>query len=150
MTADNRLARRALRRRFDQMGPASLYAVPPGGWINAIRDALGMPATALARRMGVSQPAVFALEGTERKGTARLDTLRRAAEALDCTLVYAFIPHGDLDDVVRRQAGRLVDADLARVRRTMALEDQEADHSDEAREELIDRVAASRGLWSRQ
>jgi predicted DNA-binding mobile mystery protein A len=142
-------ARRALDRRFSDFGPADAWTPPQAGWVRAIRDALGMSAAALADRMGVKEPAVFALERTERQGTARLDTLRRAAEALDCTFVYAMIPNQDLESNVRRQAGRIVDAELERARHTMALEDQEADLSDESRERMVDRVASTRGLWSK-
>lgn len=142
-------ARRALNARFEALGPASKWFTPRSGWVRAIRDALGMPAAALAERMDVSEPAIFALERTEKQGTARLDTLRRAAEALGCTLVYALIPNKDLEQSVREQAERIVDEELQRVRQTMALEDQEAPVGDEEREELIERVASSRGLWSR-
>ncbi len=142
-------ARWALDARFRQLGSPSKWAPPRAGWVRAIRDALGMPAAALARRLGVSEPAVFSLERTERQGTARLDTLRRAAEALDCTLVYALVPNKDLEQLVRDQAEQIVDDELRHVRQTMALENQEAPMASEAREELIDRVANTpRRLWS--
>lgn len=141
-------ARRALDARFKEFRPPSRWATPRGGWVRAIRDALGMPAAALAERMGVSEPAVFALERTERQGTARLDTLRRAADALGCTLVYALIPNKDLEQIVREQAEQIVDDELIRVRQTMALENQEASMADEEREELIKHVANTRHLWS--
>lgn len=145
--ATNR-ARRALSARFQALGPASRWVPPQAGWIRAIRDALGMPAAALADRMGVTEPAVFALERTERKGTAQLDTLRRAAEALNCTLVYAFIPERELEQQVRERAERIVDGELRQVHQTMALEHQDAPIAHETREELIQRVARTRGLWS--
>ena len=141
-------ARRALDARFASLGPASNWAPPMAGWVRAIRDALGMSAVALASRMGISNPAVFALERTERQGTIRLDTLRRAAEAMDCTLVYALIPNQALEQTVHEQAGRIVDAQLQRVDQTMTLEDQSVAMPAEAREDLIDQVLGRRGLWS--
>ena len=141
-------ARRALDARFAHLQPATVWAPPPAGWIRAIRDALGMSGAALADRMGVTEPAVFALERTERQGRARLDTLRRAAQALDCTLVYALIPNQELEQTVRQQAERIVNHRLARVRQTMTLEDQAAPMADQAREDLIEHVAGQRGLWS--
>ena len=145
-----RRARRLLDERLAGFRPAGRWAPPRAGWVRAIRDALGMPASDLARRMGISQPGVFALEQTERNGSTRLDSLRRAAEAMDCTLVYAFIPNEGLEETVRRQAERLADEQLGRVQQTMALEDQAAPVSADAREELVQRLAGTRGLWSRR
>jgi transcriptional regulator with XRE-family HTH domain len=54
--------------------------------------------------MGVKQPSVVALEQSEAKGTIELATLRRVAEALDCTLVYALVPNRPLEQTVRDRA----------------------------------------------
>ena len=35
---------------------------PPKGWIRAIREAVGMSGSQLARRMGMTKPALFQLE----------------------------------------------------------------------------------------
>jgi predicted DNA-binding mobile mystery protein A len=117
-------ARTSLDSRLRQLGGAQRYAVPPRGWVRAIRDALGMSAEDLGRRMGVTGPAVFSLERSEQAGTVRLDTLSRAAQALDCTLVYAFIPNRGLEETVTREAEQSARRQLAHVRGTMALEDQ--------------------------
>ena len=42
--------------------------------------------------MGVTQPTVQRLELSEAEGAIQLKSLRRAAEALDCDLVYALVP----------------------------------------------------------
>lgn len=141
-------ARRALDARFDALASSGDWAAPRSGWVRAIRDALGMSGAALAERIGVTEPAVFALERTERQGTVRLDTLRRAAEAMDCTLVYALIPKRHLERTVREQAERVVDRQLRRVHQTMALEDQAVAMPDEVREDFIEQVVGGRGLWS--
>lgn len=148
--SDPRRARRALKARFESFGAISNWTPPRAGWVRAIRDALGMPAASLAERMDISEPAVFALERREREGTVQLGTLRRVAAAMDCTLVYALVPNQDLDASVRERAEHLVDAELRRAEHSMALEDQSAPTSNEAREELIERVANSRGLWSQR
>lgn len=41
----------------------------------------------LAKRRKIKQPTLARLEQSEVKGTIELATLRRVAEALDCTLV---------------------------------------------------------------
>ena len=86
-------ARTRLDERFKAMGPSVRQSKPVRGWIKAIREALGMTAEQLAKRLGVKQPSVVALEQSEAKGTIELATLRRVAEALDCTLVYALVPN---------------------------------------------------------
>jgi predicted DNA-binding mobile mystery protein A len=86
-------SRKHLDARFRALGSANRYASPNRGWIKAIREALGMTTVQLAKRLGVKQPSVTALEQSEAKGTIELATLRRVAEALDCVLVYALVPN---------------------------------------------------------
>ena len=119
-----RKARTALDLRLRQLGGAQRYVVPPRGWVRAVRDALGMSAEDLGRRMGVTGPAVFALERSEQAGTVQLDTLSRAARAMDCTLVYALIPNHGLEETLTREAEQSARRQLAHVMGTMALEDQ--------------------------
>jgi len=69
-----------------------------------MRDALGMSSYQLARRIGVSQTRIMQFERAEANGSIRLAALRRAAEALSCTLVYALVPKEPLEDIVLRQA----------------------------------------------
>src|SRR5450631_3038229 len=97
-------SRAQLDERFRELGPATRYAAPVRGWIKAIREALGMSTAQLAKRLGIKQPSLVALEQSEAKGTIELATLRRVAEALDCTLVYALVPHQPLDAIVRDRA----------------------------------------------
>src|SRR5437868_10148392 len=97
-------ARARLDDRFKEM-PSSLRQPQPGrGWIKAIREALGMTAEQLGKRLGVKQPSVVAMEQSEAKGSIELATLRRVAEALDCTFVYAFVPNKPLEATVRDRA----------------------------------------------
>lgn len=100
------------------------FTRPPKGWLRAIRDALGMTTAQYAQRLGVSQPRISALEKSEIDETVTLATLRRAAEALDCRLVYMIIPNRPLDDTLRERATRRADEQLARVNHTMRLENQ--------------------------
>lgn len=118
------LARKNLDRRLASLWPATFLARPPRGWLRAIREALGMTTGQMAKRLGVSQPRVIALEKDEQRGAVTLETLRRAAEALDCTLVYALVPNQPLEDMVRERAHKLAADRLARVGHTMRLENQ--------------------------
>ena len=117
-------ARRHLDKRFAEFGSPQKYVTPPRGWIRAVRDALGMTAADLGRKLGVSQAAVAQFEKSEKDGSISLKTLRSAAEALDCTLVYAFVPRKSLDDLMVERASTIADEQLARTHHTMSLENQ--------------------------
>jgi len=89
---------------------------PPQGWARAIRDALGMTKSQLARRMGVSSSTVAELERSEVRETITLASLRRLAKGLDCRVVYALVPNGadSLEVLVRDRAESLVSEQVPR------------------------------------
>ena len=142
------LSRSQLNKRFNQIGPSSRFAVPVRGWIKAIRAGFGMSSEQLAKRLGVKQPSVVAMEQSEAKGTIELATLRRVAEALDCTLVYALVPNKPLETIVRDRARILLRRRRAPVEHSMLLEDQAVSVKDsEARlDEFVRETNPSR-LW---
>lgn len=101
--------------------------------------------------MGVAQPTVVQLEQSEASGTIQLATLRRAADALNCDLVYALVPRdGSLEATVQTQARRRARAVVHAVDKSMALEDQAVTDPSE-QQAALDRaalqLAASRRLW---
>jgi predicted DNA-binding mobile mystery protein A len=103
---------------------AELPARPPSGWIKAIREALGMPAAHLAKRLGLVPSTVLRLETSEADDTISLGSLRRAAEALDCELQYALIPRQSISQTMELQANKVARERMAAVVHTMALEAQ--------------------------
>jgi predicted DNA-binding mobile mystery protein A len=117
-------SRANLDERFKELGPVTRFAPPVRGWIKAIREALGMSSTQLAKRLRVKQPSVVALEQSEVKGTIELATLRRVAAALDCTIVYALVPNQPLEVTVRDRARAFARRRLEAVEHSMLLEDQ--------------------------
>jgi len=141
-------ARSRLDPRFEQMRPVERYTPPLRGWIKAIRQALGMTTAQLAKRMGVRQPSAVAMEQSEVKGTIELATLRRAAEALDCTLVYALIPNKPLEATVRERARAFARRRLRPVEHSMLLEDQQVkrNESDANLEDIVRETNPSR-FW---
>lgn len=125
---------RHLDKRFAALRPLLKSQRPPKGWLRAIRGALGMTTAQFGRRLGVSQPWIVELEQSEASGSVTLNTLQRAAEALDCRLVYALVPERPLAETVRERAdliaARLTDA----VAQSMRLEDQEVKSKKAAKE----------------
>jgi transcriptional regulator with XRE-family HTH domain len=69
-----------------------------------VRQVVGIPVKEVARRLGVGKWEIFRLEKSERESRIMLGTLRRAAEALDCDLVYALTPRqGTLEELAAEQ-----------------------------------------------
>lgn len=144
--------RRTARRRLDQrLVGLDLGQRPPRGWIRAIRQALGMTTGELGQRMGLTQSRVSQLERSEELGSIRLDTLERAARALNCEVRYVFVPNEPLEDMVQRQARLRAQAEVDAVTHTMALEDQvpEPDVVKAQVEELAEQFIDGRHLWDR-
>lgn len=117
-------SRANLDERLNQFRPVTQYRPPVRGWIRAVRAALGITTEQLARRLGVKQPSVVALEQSEAKGTIELASLRRVADALDCTLVYALVPNRPLEDLIRDRARAFQHNRRRSVEHSMLLEAQ--------------------------
>jgi predicted DNA-binding mobile mystery protein A len=117
-------ARRRLDEKLTRLAAVSDSDMPTKGWVQAIRTVLGMTGTQFAARLGVSWQSMADLEKSEAAGTIQLQTLRKAAEALDCRLVYALVPKTSLTQAVETRARTIARRNLARVAQTMALEDQ--------------------------
>ncbi|MBX4864511.1 mobile mystery protein A [Rhizobium leguminosarum bv. viciae] len=147
-------ARKRARTRLDErlraLQPAERFRAPPKGWVRALRDALGMTGAQLGLRMGIRPQTVEAIEKSEASGTIQLSTLRRAAEVLDCTLVYALVPNTSLEEATFARARKIALRELQRVAHTMRLEAQGTEDADlEARVQTYIRDHLSeRDLWS--
>lgn len=107
-----------------------------------------MSTAQLAKRLGIRQPSLVALEQSEAKGTIELATLRRVAEALDCTIVYALVPNKPLETMLRDRARAFARRRRAPVEHSMLLEDQKVTAKDaEARLDEIVRETNPRLFW---
>lgn len=98
---------------------------PAAGWIAAIRKSLGMSVRQLAERMGITQQSAAKFEANEVENSITLKSLRKAAEALDCHLVYALIPNnGGLQGLLDKRAFMKATEIVTAVDHTMQLEAQ--------------------------
>lgn len=126
-TMGHTLRRQQLDRVFTDAIELRAFSIPRKGWIAEVRGILGMRAAQLARRLGIAQPTLSALEGSEVRGTITLNSLRNAAAALNCRLVYTFVPAESFEALIQAQAEIVARREIARVGHTMALEDQRPD-----------------------
>lgn len=122
------------------------------GWISEIRRALAMSGTQLAKRMRRAPSGITTMEANERRGAITLSSLRRAAEALNCQLVYALVPNQALAKTVEMRARRYAEARVRIVNKTMRLENQGTgeDHLRAQVDDLVSELLRKppRDLWN--
>lgn len=150
---DRATARHQLDKRLSSLQNAELFMRPPRGWLRAIRESLGMTTTQLGQRLGVSQSRVVAIQQAESKGSITLNSLEKAAQALDCHLVYALVPRQSLEEMVKKRASLLARKRLKSASHTMALEAQGVEAADENEQlkhlirQLIEKTGSK--LWEK-
>lgn len=114
---------------------------PQRGWIRAIREATGIPLRQLSRRLQKSVSLVIYLEKSEADYRITLSSLRDAADALGCQLVYALIPKsGSIQDLAEESARTKAAENVRAVEHSMALEDQSVGSVEEKIEEETRRI----------
>lgn len=123
---------------------------PSGGWIAAIRKSLGMSVRQMAERIGITQQSAANLESNESEDSITLKSLRKAAEALNCRLVYALVPNnGRLQDILDRQAMIKAKDIVSAVDHTMQLEAQGVGNIQQKVKEIADELTKNPNtkLW---
>ena len=94
------------------------------GWIRQIREALGISARQLATKIGMAQSTLARIEKGEAERSVMLKTLDRVAEAIDCKVIYAFVPRETFEKFVHSRAVNAAEKLVRRVSYSMDLEDQ--------------------------
>jgi predicted DNA-binding mobile mystery protein A len=98
---------------------------PRGGWVRAIREALGMTQVQLGTRAAISRQSVQDFERAEAERRITLESLDRLARAMGCRLVYALVPeNGSVDQLRERRALALAETLLQPADHSMRLEAQ--------------------------
>jgi predicted DNA-binding mobile mystery protein A len=128
--------------------------MPLDGWLKAIRVALGLTASQLAKRMKLQTSDVLHLEKRESSKSATLASLDRAAQAMNCRLVWTIVPEegfNSLSEIVERRARKLAAKLVKDTDKTMKLEAQGV--SPETLKQQIEELAmelirnVDRGIW---
>ena len=98
---------------------------PQEGWIKSVRNALGMSAAQLGRRVDRTRANISAAERSEQEKRATIQSMKTLAEAMGCKFVYAIIPtDGDIKNVIEQQARKKAKALVNQASTHMALEKQ--------------------------
>lgn len=119
------LDRKQIDSRFTELQSRLPLMQPPrGGWIRAIRTALGMRQKDLGERLGTSSQAVADLERRETDGLVTVARLRSAAHALGAELFYVVIPARPLGETLDQRADAVARFLAGQVHHSMRMEDQ--------------------------
>jgi predicted DNA-binding mobile mystery protein A len=82
-----------LDARIPAFRPAQASAAKPArGWLRAVRSVLGFSQEQVAKKIAMTRQSYADLEAAEQRGAISLNSLQRAAEAMDCELVYFLVP----------------------------------------------------------
>jgi predicted DNA-binding mobile mystery protein A len=151
MEAKKDLAVQQLEGRLQPYRLALGSPQPAGGWIRAIREALGMTQRQLAQRAGRRPQTILDLQAREAAQTIQLNSLRELANAMDCEVVYAIVPRKPLATMLEERARSVARETLRRTGHSMALERQALGVREQERalEREVGRLLAGsrRKLW---
>lgn len=107
---------------------------PRGGWVRAIREALGMSGAQLAARLNVTRQTIKDLEHSEANGKITLESLNKLAAALGCRVVYVLVPEKPLEEMQRDRAREIAESLMKPVSHSMKLEAQAIGEREERRQ----------------
>lgn len=145
------VSQRQLRRIVDRAVATPFPVIPPLGWLQTVRKALGMTGVQLATRMKVTRGRIAQADRLERTGAATIKSMRAMAEAMGCKFVYAIVPPEPVDDFLLTQARKKAAAIVQTASKHMALENQvlSKDKINEQIEELArELIQKPSDLWN--
>jgi predicted DNA-binding mobile mystery protein A len=119
---------------------------PQKGWLRAIREATGITIRQMAMRLKKTPTLIAKLEKSEAEYRITLGSLRDAADALGCRLVYAIVPRtGNVQELAEGRARTKASENVRAVEHSMALEGQAVGGVPEKIEEETRRILKRTG-----
>lgn len=123
MKNSNKITRNNLDKKFKQLFKLLLFKTQPRSWVKVIRESLGMTTIQLAKKIGVTQPRVIAIEKNETN--LKIKTLEKIAQAMGCHLFYVLVPTISLNEMMHQQAWKKAQKILEKVDHNMDIENQQ-------------------------
>jgi predicted DNA-binding mobile mystery protein A len=118
----------------------SLPPRPADGWVASVRQALGLTLGSIGKRLRTSRQAIQQLQKAEANDRITLGTLRRAAEAMGCELIYALVPKdGSFSGLAERSTRDRATRNVKSVMHTMMREDQKTENANQLIEDETQR-----------
>lgn len=144
----NETAFAQINRRIEGLRVVKEKASVRDGWINYMRTALGLTLSELAKLVSLSTATVAQAERREVEGQVSLSTLKKMAEAMDCDLVYAFVPKKELKTLIHDRAFEKARKALNVAGLHMKLENQKVEGDENERIERLARKFIEKGdIW---
>jgi predicted DNA-binding mobile mystery protein A len=135
------LRTKQLERALEVFAPAKNSSRPQKGWLRAIREATGISLREMATRLRKTPTLAAKLEKSEAEYRITLASLRDAADALGCQLVYALLPkNGSIQDLAEHGARVKAAENVRAVEQSMALENQAVGGIEDKIEEETSRI----------
>jgi predicted DNA-binding mobile mystery protein A len=133
-------------RTLESFTAAKDSSRPQKGWLRAVREATGVSIRQMAMRLKKAPTLVAKLEKSEAEYRITLGSLRDAADALGCRLVYAIVPKtGSIQELAEARARTKAAENVRAVEHSMALEDQAVGGVPEKIEEETRRILKRTG-----
>lgn len=99
---------------------------PATGWINTIRNLLGMSLRQFGQKLKINPASANEIEQREKEGSITLNSLKEAAENLGMDVVYYLIPKdGSIEKFIEKRANEIAHEIVMRTSQSMKLEEQE-------------------------
>lgn len=147
---EQKLITKQVSRRLEDLRPLLTLTKGTSSWINYVRQGLGMGLSQLAARVGVAQSSISSSIKLEEEGRITLNTLKKIADAMECDLVYGFVPRKRMEDIVHDQALKKTLSLMNETESHMSLEDQKVLlDKDERLKELAEERIYSKYLWDK-
>lgn len=148
MKVKQSLSLKQASRRASQLRAMKESATVSQGWIRYMRESLGMTLRALGARANLGISTVQQAQRNEAAGTISLKSLRHLAEAMECDLVYAFVPKLSLEKTIEAAARAKAERLLRAADTHMTLENQRVVKDFEERANLLAHSLLEKGdIW---
>jgi predicted DNA-binding mobile mystery protein A len=145
---NQKLITRQVSKRLEELRPLMNESKGIHSWIDYVRQGLGMSLTQLATKLGIAQSSLSSSVKLEKEGRITIHKLKEIADAMECDLVYGFVPRKKIEDIIRDQAIKKTIQLMDETESHMSLEDQKVNlDKNERLKDLVDERIYSKYLW---
>ncbi len=145
---NQKLITRQVSKRLEALRPLMNESKGIPSWIDYVRQGLGMSLTQLAMKLGIAQSSLSSSVKLEKEGRITINKLKEIADAMECDLVYGFVPRKKIEDIIRDQAVKKTIQLMDETESQMSLEDQKVNlDKNERLKDLVDERIYSKYLW---
>ena len=144
-----KLIQRQMQKKIESLKSFREKVSGVPSWIRYMRKALNMTPGQLAKRMNLTLPSLYQLERQEASDKINIQSLKKAAKAMECDLVYAFVPRKPLSEMIDHQAKKRAKKLVVSSHLQMEYEDQALSKKEleDQINELAGTLKNSKNLW---